>query len=145
MDASRHRAKHARRRRIICQGLARRTGLIEAIDRRLHLLKVHLPYVLNIAYNILAGGTCLEELDVDFVSVNSGRLNEKLIARARVRQMGVHAWTVNDRQTMSAMIDLGVENIITDDPAMLVELLEGRARLNDVERVILSFRRRLAR
>ncbi len=42
--------------------LARRTGLIEAIDQRLHLLKVHLPYhesdhVLNIAYNILAGGT----------------------------------------------------------------------------------------
>ena len=24
--------------------LARRTGLVEAIDRRLHLLKVHLPY-----------------------------------------------------------------------------------------------------
>ena len=44
--------------------LARRTGLIEAIDRRLHLLKVHLPYhesdhVLNIAYNILCSGTCL--------------------------------------------------------------------------------------
>ena len=48
--------------------LARRTGLIEAIDRRLHLLKVHLPYhesdhVLNIAYNILAGGTCLEDIE----------------------------------------------------------------------------------
>ncbi len=49
--------------------LARRTGLIDAIDRRLHLLKVHLPYyesdhVLNIAYNILAGGTCLEDIEL---------------------------------------------------------------------------------
>ena len=49
--------------------LARRTGLVEAIDRRLHLLKVHLPYhesdhVLNIAYNILSGGTCLEDLEL---------------------------------------------------------------------------------
>ena len=49
--------------------LARRTGLIEAIDRRLHLLKVHLPYhesdpVLNIAYNILSGGTCLEDIEL---------------------------------------------------------------------------------
>ncbi len=49
--------------------LARRTGLAEAIDRRLHLLKVHLPYhesdhVLNIAYNLLAGGTCLEDLEL---------------------------------------------------------------------------------
>ncbi len=48
--------------------LARRTGLIRAIDDRLHLLKVHLPYhesdhVLNIAYNILAGGTCLEDIE----------------------------------------------------------------------------------
>ncbi len=49
--------------------LARRTGLVEAIDRRVHLLKVHLPYhesdhVLNIAYNILAGGTCLEDIEL---------------------------------------------------------------------------------
>jgi len=48
--------------------LAARTGLIEAIDRELHLLKKHLPYhesdhVLNIAYNILAGGTCLEDIE----------------------------------------------------------------------------------
>jgi len=49
--------------------LARRVGLIEALDRRLHLLKVHLPYhesdhVLNVVYNILCGGTCLEDLEL---------------------------------------------------------------------------------
>ena len=49
--------------------LARRTGLIDAIDARLHLLKVHKPYhesdhVLNIAYNLLCGGTCLEDLEL---------------------------------------------------------------------------------
>lgn len=49
--------------------LARRTGLIEVIDERLAVLKVHLPYhesdhVLNIAYNLLAGGTCLEDLEL---------------------------------------------------------------------------------
>jgi hypothetical protein len=49
--------------------LARRSGLIAALDRHLHLLKVHLPYhesdhVLNIAYNILAGGNCLEDLEL---------------------------------------------------------------------------------
>jgi hypothetical protein len=49
--------------------LALRTGLVDAIDAKLHLLKVHLPYhesdhVLNIAYNILAGGTCLEDLEL---------------------------------------------------------------------------------
>jgi hypothetical protein len=49
--------------------LARQVGLIDAIDRHLHLLKVHLPYhesdhVLNIAYNILAGGKCLEHIEL---------------------------------------------------------------------------------
>jgi hypothetical protein len=49
--------------------LARRVGLIEAIDGALSLLKRHLPYhesdhVLNIAYNILAAGTCLQDLEL---------------------------------------------------------------------------------
>ena len=49
--------------------LARGSGLVEAIDRRLHLLKVHLPYhesdhVLNLAFNMLAGGTCIEDLEL---------------------------------------------------------------------------------
>jgi Transposase DDE domain group 1 len=49
--------------------VARKLGLAEAIDRRLQLLKVHLPYhesdhVLNMAYNLLAGGACLEHLEL---------------------------------------------------------------------------------
>ena len=43
--------------------------LIADIDHHLHLLKRHLPYhesdhVLNIAFNILAGGTWLEHLEL---------------------------------------------------------------------------------
>src|SRR5262249_28073999 len=49
--------------------LARRLGLIDAIDRRLHLLQIHLPYhesdhVLNIAYNPLCEGTCLQDIEL---------------------------------------------------------------------------------
>jgi hypothetical protein len=49
--------------------VARQTGLIDAIDDKVHVLKVHLPYhesdhVLNIAYNVLAGGTCLDHLEL---------------------------------------------------------------------------------
>jgi hypothetical protein len=49
--------------------LARQTGLIGDIDHKLHLLKVHLPYhesdhVLNIAFNILAGGERLEHIEL---------------------------------------------------------------------------------
>lgn len=49
--------------------LVRQLGLAEAIDRRLHLLKMHLPYhesdhVLNLAYNALCDGTCLEDIEL---------------------------------------------------------------------------------
>jgi len=49
--------------------MVQRLGLIEDINRHLHLLKVHLPYhesdhVLNIAYNILAGGVRLEDIEL---------------------------------------------------------------------------------
>jgi hypothetical protein len=49
--------------------LARRCGLIEAIDQRLQLLKLHLPYhesdhVLNFAYNALCNGVCLQDIEL---------------------------------------------------------------------------------
>ena len=49
--------------------LAQKIGLIQEIDRELHLLKRHLPYhesdhVLNIALNLLAGGRCLEHIEL---------------------------------------------------------------------------------
>jgi hypothetical protein len=49
--------------------LARHTGLIELLDSRVDVLKRHLPYhesdhVLNIAYNALSGGTCLEDIEL---------------------------------------------------------------------------------
>jgi hypothetical protein len=49
--------------------LAKKVGLIKALDQELHLLKRHLPYhesdhVLNLAYNVLAGGTCIEDIEL---------------------------------------------------------------------------------
>ena len=49
--------------------LARRTGLIGAIDSTVHVLKRHLPYhesdhVLNIAFNVLAGGKRIEHIEL---------------------------------------------------------------------------------
>src|SRR5947209_333552 len=65
----------AKTRGIACGGigaihlLVRRLGLAEAIDDRLHLLKYHLPYhesdhVLNLAYNALCNGTCLDDIEL---------------------------------------------------------------------------------
>lgn len=49
--------------------LAHRIGLVREIDQALQLLKIHRPYhesdhVLNIALNVMAGGQCLEDLEL---------------------------------------------------------------------------------
>ena len=48
--------------------LVTKLGLVKEIDARLHLLKAHLPYhesdhVLNLSYNIMCGGTRLEDIE----------------------------------------------------------------------------------
>ena len=48
--------------------LVTKLGLVDQIDSGLHLLKVHLPYhesdhVLNLAYNVVCGGTRLEDIE----------------------------------------------------------------------------------
>ena len=49
--------------------LARRVGLIDDIDQNLHLLVLHKPYhesdhVLNLAYNAVCDGTCLQDIEL---------------------------------------------------------------------------------
>jgi hypothetical protein len=48
--------------------MVQRLGLVEDIDRNLQLLKLHLPYhesdhVLNLTYNLLAGGQRMEDIE----------------------------------------------------------------------------------
>lgn len=60
---------------IACGGIGavhlmnKKLGFVEGVDTVLHLLKRHLPYhesdhVLNIAYNVIAGGTRLEDIEL---------------------------------------------------------------------------------
>ena len=49
--------------------LAQESGLVDAIDRHVHVLKIHLPYhesdhVLNLAYNALCEGVRLEDIEL---------------------------------------------------------------------------------
>lgn len=53
----------------IIHQMIQRMGLPAEINSKLELLKRHLPYhesdhILNIAYNILSGGTCLEDIEL---------------------------------------------------------------------------------
>jgi glycerophosphoryl diester phosphodiesterase len=55
-------------------------------------------------------------------------VDERFVAAAHERGLQVHVWTVDDPAECEAMLDLGVDGIMTDRPAMLRELLEKRGQ-----------------
>jgi glycerophosphoryl diester phosphodiesterase len=82
-------------------------------------------------------------LPMDFLSVNTAAVSEGLISQAHKKGMTIHVWTVNDTVTMTRMIEMGIDNAITDKPAEMRRLLEKRAELNSAEKLALQMRRRL--
>ncbi|MGY1605200.1 glycerophosphodiester phosphodiesterase [Geodermatophilus sp. SYSU D00815] len=53
-------------------------------------------------------------------------IDERFVAAAHARGLQVHAWTVDTEEEVEALLDLGVDGVMTDRPAMLRETLEKR-------------------
>jgi glycerophosphoryl diester phosphodiesterase len=83
-------------------------------------------------------------LGVDFLSVNRSAVTTTLLERAHRAGKEVHAWTINDRRAMARMIELGVDNLITDFPGVAVSVRAERAALEPHERLALRMRQLLA-
>lgn len=80
----------------------------------------------------------LTRAQADFLAVNTGLATPAFIASAHRRGKQVYVWTVNDAMTMSTLISRGVDNIITDDPALARRVLDFRDDLSPVERALLE-------
>jgi glycerophosphoryl diester phosphodiesterase len=52
----------------------------------------------------------------------------------------VHVWTVNQPEVMLRMIERGVDNVITDDPALLARVLRERRTLGTPQILALRLR-----
>lgn len=53
-------------------------------------------------------------------------LDAQQVQQAQALGLKVLAWTVNDRDTMARMLDLGVDGLVTDRPDLAIELLRER-------------------
>ena len=53
------------------------------------------------------------------------RESPKLARRLRKRDRRIHVWTVNTREDLDLCTDIGVEAVITDDPRMALDHLDG--------------------
>jgi glycerophosphoryl diester phosphodiesterase len=79
--------------------------------------------------------------EADFLSLSAARATPSLIRRAHAAGKEVHVWTVNEPELMLRMIERGVDNVITDDPALLVRVMQERKGLSRAE--ILGLRLRV--
>ncbi len=53
-------------------------------------------------------------------------VTRRFVSTAHRHGIRVHVWTINDASTMDNLIDLGVDGIVTDQPALLRTVLEQR-------------------
>ncbi len=63
------------------------------------------------------------------VPVSAGQLtvvNKRFVTSAHLAEIPVHVWTVNDRTEMERLLDIGVDGIMTDETALLREVLVDR-------------------
>ena len=55
-------------------------------------------------------------------------VDERFLAAAHARDLQVHVWTVDTPADCTTMLDLGVDGVMTDRPAMLRALLQQRGQ-----------------
>ncbi|QDU27648.1 Glycerophosphoryl diester phosphodiesterase [Anatilimnocola aggregata] len=81
-----------------------------------------------------------EKLNVDFLMVKTSLAKRQLVDRANSRKIAVHAWTVNQPNSVAPLLDAGVTNLITDDPLLIRRELDEIRGLDTVQRLLLRAR-----
>lgn len=72
--------------------------------------RIRTVYVMSIAYGDVNALTA-----VDYLSIEASNVTKKLVSDAHNAGKEIYAWTVNTEENINRMIDLNVDNIITDD------------------------------
>ena len=91
-------------------------------------------------YVFAAGLGNLARLDVGFLAVPTGQATSKLMRKAHEKSLLVYAWTVNDVDGILDLMEIGIDGLITDDPALAFKAIKDIRRLSPMERLVLRFR-----
>jgi glycerophosphoryl diester phosphodiesterase len=82
----------------------------------------------------------ISRLDVDVLSVRADFLSDDLLRAGHRLGKEIHVWTVNDSREMFGLLKRGVDNIITSDPDLAVQVRSEWASLTPPERLVLASR-----
>ena len=78
--------------------------------------------------------------EVDFFSIDAAQAKPRLVKHAQQNGKQIHVWTVNDLQTALMMIEVGVDNIITDKPVAVQNWLQAWQDLSGTQKIALWLR-----
>jgi len=125
--------------------LIRRAGM----EKEVQIMSLELKAVRQIqrlapqiaaGYVFAAGLGNLARLDVGFLAVPTGQATSKLMRKAHEKSLLVYAWTVNDVDGILDLMEIGIDGLITDDPALAFKAIKDIRRLSPMERLVLRFR-----
>lgn len=85
----------------------------------------------------------ITRLDGDFIAVNERQVGRRLLSAAKASGKDLYVWTVNEPLKMSAMMSMGVDGIITDEPALARRVLAERASMSSAQRLLLLLAEKL--
>jgi glycerophosphoryl diester phosphodiesterase len=79
----------------------------------------------------------MNAIDADFLAVNASMAKPAFIRTSQEAGKKVFVWTVNDKMAMFRLMSLGVDGIITDEPALARRVIAERAELSSLERLLI--------
>jgi glycerophosphoryl diester phosphodiesterase len=82
----------------------------------------------------------LSRMEADFLSISAARATARLVRQLHRNERAVHVWTVNDFNNVISMVEMGVDNIITDYPKEVRSFLEAWNVLSGSEKIVLMLR-----
>jgi glycerophosphoryl diester phosphodiesterase len=82
----------------------------------------------------------LVRTEADFLSIHAAKVTPQIVKEAHRNGKEIHVWTINDLRTALTMIEVGVDNIITDKPEFMQRLLRAWNDLSDTEKIALWLR-----
>lgn len=80
----------------------------------------------------------IARIDADFLAVNAEFVTRSLVHSVHRNNRTIMVWTVNDPVTMSTMMGMGVDGLITDQPALARQVREARADMTIGQRLVLQ-------
>lgn len=75
-------------------------------------------------FNYLRKDSKILQVPLNWKGINI--LNNKLIRKAKDKDLFIHVWTINDRESITKLMDMGVHGIVTDKPELIMEIMKEK-------------------